>query len=99
GLRLEHVGLRERTLPRERHQRFVGRRAPEEEREPRGEVGVADRVPLAGPRRGWNFLEAEDEMRAGENRLERRANAVFESAALLRGAAIVERHERFHIVR
>ena len=62
-------------------QLVVGPAAPEEERQPRREVETVERdtpVPARTVRR--RLLEAEDEVRAREHRLQRRADAGFEVA-------------------
>ena len=79
-----------RLRPARGDQLLVGRRAPEEERQPRREVDVGDAIGAARARVGRRLLEAEDEVRARENRFERRAHAALEAA--LRRAALVERH-------
>ena len=62
-------------------QRRIGRLRPEEERQPRREVEVGDRIALArlGTRR--RFLDAKHEVRARQNRLERRPNSKLESTS------------------
>ena len=90
-LLLESGGRRERAVLGGREQLVVGARAPEEERQPRRQVDAADRVRLSRLRRGGRFLEAEDEVRAGQHRLQRGADPGFES--VLRPLGLVEREQ------
>ena len=56
-------------------QLVVRNAAPEEERQPRRELEVADAIGRAGRRRSRIALDAEDELRRRENPLERRFDA------------------------
>ena len=73
-------------------QLLVRSRAPEEERQARREIEIADAVVLARPHapRGV-FLEPEEELRAREDRLQRRPDARLEVAVL--AAFVVELHQ------
>ena len=73
------------------NQFLVGRLAPEEERQPRGEVDVGDAIGAARARVGRRLLETEDEIGARQDRFERGAHAGLE--AVLGRFAFVERHD------
>ncbi len=69
----------------------IRRRGPQEKRQTRGQIDVADRVGLAVARRGRSLLEAEDEARAREDALERHADAFVETA--VGDALAIQRHQ------
>ena len=81
---------RETAALRQRHQFLVGRRAPEEVGEPAGQGQLADAVASVALAAG-DRLEAEDEVGARQNRLQREAHAGLEAARLL--ALAIELHE------
>ena len=96
NLRFQDGGLREAALGGEVEQFVVRDRGPEEEREPRREVEVRDGIALTGGRFGGRLFEAEDERRAGEDRLQRGPDPHLEP--VLRRRFIVERHRPGEIV-
>ena len=75
--------------------RLVGRRAPQEEREARGQVLSREEVVGPGRHAVGLLLEPEEEAGAGEERLQRRPHALLE--AVDAGAGLVERHEAVHV--
>ncbi len=77
------------------HQLGIRARGPQEERQPRGEVDVAERVGLSGAVRERRLLEAEHEARAGQDALEGHAHPFFEPA--VGQASLVERHQRVDV--
>src|SRR5262245_2235527 len=78
----------------EREELFVRNAAPEEKRKSRRELEVVDAVVVPGCRLGRCFLEAEYEVRTGQDGLERRANPFLEAiCAALRGSFLVEAHQ------
>ena len=81
-----------RQAPRvgQRPQLFVGRRPPQEERQARGEVGVAQAV-AAARRVDRRALKAQHEVRTGEHRLERGPHPRLEAAG---GRALVEERQQ-----
>ena len=89
-------GIRQIAVLRELQQLLVGRRAPEEERESRRQIDVADAIDIARPHVGGALFHAEEEVRAGQHRLQSGANAALETS--VRCAAIVERHETVDVV-
>ena len=107
-LLLERAGRGELVLRRQRLQLRIGRRAPDEIRQPRREIDVGDAIGAARVRGVRLFLEPEDEMRAREDRLEHFAHAVFKPAgrparpARLAGPAgrfFVEGHQAIDLAR
>ena len=91
-LALEHRRILQPALRGERDESVVGRRAPEEERQPRREVEIADAVqlPVLDVRRLG--LDPVDETRIGEHAREHHFHAVLEVAVL--ATRVVERHQR-----
>ena len=85
------AGVPSAPLRRGRDQLVVRTAAPEEERQPRRQVEVVDLVGLPGARAGRRFLQPEDEVRAREDRLQRRADADLEPAGL--ALVLVELHQ------
>jgi hypothetical protein len=75
----------------ELQQLVVRDRAPQEERQPRGELDVAQPVGLAGGHRRGIALDAPDELRTGQDALQRELDAALEPAILM--AAPIELHQ------
>ena len=65
-------------------QRFVGNRAPEEERQPRCQLEIGHRIRVARAQRGRLGLGPEDERRAGEDAPQRQLDAGLEALVLSR---------------
>src|SRR5262249_8410368 len=65
--------------------------APQEERQARREIEIADAIDRAGGNVGGRTLEAEQELRADEQPLDRLLNAAIESALL--AARFIERQQ------
>ena len=80
-LRREHVGVLQTSVARGAHQRLVGQAAPEEEREPRRQLGVGDAIRRAGGNRRRLGFRTEHERRTGKNATKAELNAVLERAA------------------
>ena len=85
-------GLVELVVDGEREQLVVGDAAPEEERQPRGELDVAQPVDLAGRDVVGGALEAEHELGGRENSAQRHLDAGLEAALLATDG--VEIHQR-----
>ena len=85
----------QRVGGRQLDQLGVRHRVPDEERQPRRQVDVADPVGLPGLGQRRRALEAEHELRAGQQRLQRRLDAGLEVVAL--ASLAVELHQRFDV--
>ena len=83
-LGLEHVGLTQLALAGVVEQLVVGHAAPEEVRQPRGQLPVVDGVRRASLGRLVD-LDAEEEVRRREHRLQGELNARLEGVAVLVG--------------
>ena len=94
-LRFQGFVAAQRTFPRQRHELVVGRRPPEEEGQPRGQVDIVDSERLARLDAGRRLLHAEHEVRARQDGRQGGADARLEAALVLAGA--VEGHERGHV--
>ena len=70
------------TDPAEREQLVVGNAAPQEKREPRGQLEIADRVRRPGRHAGRLALDAEQELRADEQAAHGALDAALERATL-----------------
>ena len=76
-------------------QLLVGNAAPQEERQPRGELQIGDPVGRLGSDTGRVLLDAEKEIRADQNPLQRQLDAGLESTAV--PPRLVEPDQRLHI--
>src|SRR6185436_8429315 len=81
-LRLEHGRRVERVLRGEIEQLAVGDAAPEEERQARRELAIADAVHGRRRETGRILLDVETELRARENALQRFLDAALEAPCL-----------------
>ena len=79
-LRVEVRGAREPARLGQAQQFCVGRRRPQEERQPRRQVEIAEGVGLSGLGRQRSVLETKYEARARQDAFERHADALFEAA-------------------
>ena len=95
-LPLEHTRIREFPLTRECHEVFVRGCGPEEERQARRQVDVADSIALTRLDTGGRLLEAEHEIGARQNRLQGRPDSGLE--ATFPSTGLVERHQGIEIV-
>ena len=95
-LRLERPGLGQLPRLREPHELLVRGERPEEEGESRGEVEVRDPVRRPGLDPGGRLLQPEDEVRARQDGLQRRAHPDLEAA--LGRTVRVEAHERVAVL-
>src|SRR5262249_30191425 len=77
-------------------QLVVGNAAPDEKRQSRGQLEVADAIDGVRGRGGRVALDAEQEVRIREHALERELNPAVEAAALA-AARLVEVEERAHL--
>ena len=94
-LPLELGGVAQLAAYRRVEQLVVGQAAPEEERQPRRQLQVADVVRGDGPAAVGIELDPEQELRVDENRAQRAAYAGVEVAA--RPALPVERHRAVEV--
>ena len=90
-LGLEHLRLRQRPRRGPRHQDLIGRGAPQEEGQPRGQGHVRNAVVPPRLDGAGRPLQPEEEVGAGQGRLKRGADAGLPVA--VREARVVERHE------
>src|SRR6185503_11363908 len=95
-LLLEHGGLAQAIAARELEQLVVRDAAPKEEREPRRELVVVERI-AALRRSGRVALEAEHELRARQDSLQPGLDTLLETA--FRVALRVEIHEHGNVLR
>ena len=79
-LLIEYPPIGELSVQGELGQLIIGRRRPEEEREARCQGKVAEMDRLARPDVARHPLETEDEVRAGEDRLQSRTHPLLEAA-------------------
>src|SRR5688572_5944359 len=79
-LRSQHARLTELPGDREIHQRLIGNAAPQEERQPRCQLDVVDRMRSARLYACGILFDAIEERRAGENSRQPGANAGVEVA-------------------
>ena len=95
-LLLEHLGVVQTTLRGKLDQLLVRDAAPEEEREARGELQIAD--PVRRPRRrpGRLDLRSIDELRIREDALHHGLDAVIEAAAFFT-SGLEEAHHRLDV--
>ena len=96
-LPLQRGRILQLALARERQQLLVRTRAPEKERQTRGEFEIADAIELAGPGVRRLRLDAVDQPRVGQNPRQRHLDAVVEVAVLAPG--LIELHQRLHVGR
>ncbi len=89
-LPVEHGRLTQRAVRRDTQQLVVGDAAPQEERDARGEVEVADRVRRALRDAGRIGFEPEEELRLDQQPRQRRLNARVERRP---GAALLEERD------
>ena len=94
-LGLEHPRLPERAAGRDVEQLVVRDRAPQEERQPRGELQVADRVDAVRREIRRIALDAEQELRRDEQARQRFLNPPLEAALVVPGT--VEPEQRVHV--
>ena len=94
-LPFERRGVSQPARLRHAHQLLVRTRRPEEKRQSRGEVEIAQRVGLACRCERRPLLEAEHEPGARQDAFERHPDAPFETA--FGRALVVERHQRVDI--
>src|SRR5688572_22879996 len=97
-LRGKYTRSAQRAALRDFQQLVIRARAPEEERQPRGQIEIGDAVVLAGTRGGRRLFKTEQETRAGENRLHRHADTRLEISAVL-AALLIELVEAVEIRR
>ena len=99
-LRLKHRRRVQRLGARRGQQTIVGNRAPQEEREPRGEFEIVYLIVGASRRGRGLLLEAEHEVRTGQHRLQAEPHAFFERVvtAVFR-ALIIELHQARLVIR
>ena len=97
-LRLQHRRIAERAPLRRIEQRLVGNAAPQEERQARGHLHVAQAVRRARSRPGRIAFDAQEEIGVDEHPLERELDAGVKAAAA-RAAAVEEAEQRLDVVR
>ena len=86
-LLLEHRRLLQLALARQRQQLLVGKAAPQKERQPRRQREVVQPIRRVRRKVRRIGLDAEQELRAREDELQRRLDAAIEVAAALRARA------------
>ena len=95
-LLLQHDGIFQLALAGERQQLLVGNAAPQEERQPRSQREIVQ--PIRRVRRKVRRIgfEAEQELRARQNELQRRFDSAIEGVAAghARAASSIEVHQR-----
>ncbi len=96
-LEIQRLRVGEPVLLSQRNELVVGNAAPEEEREARGQLDVADLVVVSGRDVRGRRLESEHEVRTRDRRLQCALDPRFESAR--RRTGLVERHQSFAVVR
>ena len=94
-LLIEHAGLAQLARDREVEQLVVRNAAPQEERQTRGELDVGETIRGSGSDFAGIGLDAEQKIRADQQTLERRADAVVEISAR---RTLIEAHQRLDIV-
>jgi len=87
-LLLEHLRIFQPSRRRNVQQFLVRNAAPDEERQPRCELDVADAIRRAGSDARGITLDAEQELRADEQSLDRPLDAEIEAALLGPSASI-----------
>ena len=97
-LRLQHRRGGQRALLGRIEQRLVRDAAPEEERQARGDLHVAQAVRLSGGGTGGVAFHAQEEIGVDEHPLQRELDTGVEAAAVL-PAAVEEAEQRVQVVR
>ncbi len=95
-LAIEHGRVAQPPLFRQPQQFLVGNAAPQEKREPRGELDITDAIRRIGRNARWIGFDAQQELGADEQTLQRVIDAFIKATACRAGA--IERHQRLHIV-
>ena len=95
-LRRQHRAILQLSLLRSREQLFVGNAAPQEERQPRGELEVAN--PIGGARGRFRSVafDAEEELRIDENAGQRLLDAAVKRP--VPAPVAIKRHQRLDVV-
>ena len=82
-LAFQDRGLVQLVLNRQVQQLVVGNAGPQEKRQARGQLRIADSIGLAGRNIGGRRLEAEDEFRVGQDAAQGDFDAGFEASGFV----------------